>query len=126
MSQSRDNQGFGSRALGPGNQERHSFAAVIWSLLLYIKVVSLKFDKSNTFKPLRPDLWFLRAVSQHRPVHIVAQGSALDVKSNSIEYFLQVFAFSTWEKEYKIVFDPRYLLLNFRRSESKVRWWESR
>ena len=37
--------------------------------------------------------------------------------------FLQVSAFSTWEKElHKIVFDPRYLLLNSE-ERKQVRWW---
>lgn len=40
-------------------------------------------------------------------------GSARDAKTTLLNISLQVSAFSTWEKElHKIVFDPRYLLLN--------------
>lgn len=39
-----------------------------------------------------------------------------------LNIFLQVSAFSTWEKElHKIVFDPRYLLLNSE-ERKQVRW----
>lgn len=43
----------------------------------------------------------------------VTPGSASDAKTTLLNIFLQVSAFSTWEKElHKIVFDPRYLLVN--------------
>lgn len=43
----------------------------------------------------------------------LAQGSAPDAQAAVSNVPLQVSAFSTWEKElHKIVFDPRYLLLN--------------
>ena len=39
----------------------------------------------------------------------------MSIKFNLFSLFVQVSAFSTWEKElHKIVFDPRYLLLTSR------------
>lgn len=45
------------------------------------------------------------------------------LKATLLNIFLQVSAFSTWEKElHKIVFDPRYLLLNSEERKQVTRW----
>lgn len=45
------------------------------------------------------------------------------LKATLLNIFLQVSAFSTWEKElHKIVFDPRYLLLNSEERKQVTQW----
>lgn len=90
MSQThRDNQGFGSGHLALEDiQGRHSVMSLEIKFSYARKIDFLKSLTSQTLlnAAASPYPWFLRAVSQHRPVHCDS-GSALDVKSNSIEYF---------------------------------------